>query len=164
MTERALKPTSARLAASRLRRALAGACLVAVLAACSPQMRFHGYAPSDEDLAQIHPGVDTRATVVERLGRPGMGGVLEGSDLFYVQSDWRHTHWRAPQELDRQLVAISFDARDRVTNIERLGLRDGEVVSLSSRITDAGSRPGVLRQALRVFGVFTPGTMFPQER
>lgn len=138
--------------------------LALALAACSPQMRYHGYAPSDEDLAQIQPGRDTRATVVERLGRPGMGGVLEGSALFYVQSDWRHEHWRAPVETDRQVVAISFGAGDRVTNIERLGLRDGEVVVLSSRVTDTGSRPGVLRQALRVFGQFAPAAAVPRER
>lgn len=160
MTQRALNP----LAAPRLRLAALGLALSLTLAACAPQMRYHGYAPSDEALAQIQPGHDTRASVVERLGRPGMGGVLEGSALFYVQSDWRHEHWRAPVETDRQVVAISFDNRDRVTNIERLGLRDGEVVVLSSRITDTGARPGVLRQALRVFGQFAPASAFPRER
>lgn len=128
-----------------------------VLAACAPQMRFHGFAPSDTELSTIQVGTDTRETVAQRLGRPGMGGVLEGSDWFWVQSDWRHEHWRAPVEVDRQVVAISFDARDRVANIERFGLRDGQVVPLSRRVTEAGTRPSVLSQVFRVLGQFSPG-------
>jgi outer membrane protein assembly factor BamE (lipoprotein component of BamABCDE complex) len=133
------------------------AAVVLGLAACAPQMRYHGFAPGDDELAQIRIGTDTRQTVVERLGRPGMGGLLEGSGIYYVQSDWRHEHWRPPVEVDRQVVAISFDARDRVSNVERFGLRDGEVVPLSRRVTDMGSQPGVLSQVFRVLGQFTPG-------
>lgn len=130
---------------------------LALLAACAPQMRFHGFAPSDSELAQIQVGRDTRDTVSERLGRPGMGGVLEGSDWFWVQSDWRHEHWRPAVEVDRQVVAISFDNANRVANIERFGLRDGQVVPLSRRVTDMGTRPGVLSQVFRVLGQFSPG-------
>ncbi len=127
------------------------------LAACSPIRQFHGYAPSDEDLSEIVVGQDTRETVAEKVGRPGMGGVMEGSDWFYVQSDWVNRGWRAPEEVDRQVVAISFDGRDRVTNIERFGLEDGQVVSLSRRVTDSGPRPSLLSQVLSVLGNFAPG-------
>lgn len=131
----------------------------AVIAACSPIMRFHGYAPTDTDLSEIHVGQDTRETVAQKIGQPGIGGVMEGSGWFYVQSDWRHRNWRAPEEVDRQVVAISFDSRDRVTNIERFGLEDGIVVPLSRRITDTGPRPGVMQQVLRVLGQFSASTL-----
>ena len=139
----------------------AGLALLALglVAACSPTMRYHGYAPSDADLAQVQVGRDTRETVVERLGRPSMGGVLEGSDWFWVQSDFRHEHWRAPVETDRQVVAISFDGAGRVANVERFGLRDGQVVPLSRRITDAGTRPSVLGQVFRVLGQFSAASL-----
>lgn len=128
---------------------------LALVAACAPQMRYHGYAPSDSDLAQVQVGRDTRETVAERLGRPSMGGVLENSDWFWVQSDWRHEHWRAPVETDRQVVAISFDRGGRVANVERFGLRDGQVVPLSRRVTDMGTRPSVFAQVFRVLGQFS---------
>ena len=134
------------------------ALALAALAACQPQMRYHGYAPSDTDLAQIVIGQDTRETVAQRLGRPGMGGVLEGSDWFYVQSDWRQVTWRAPVEVNRQVVAVSFNPAGRVTNIQRFGLADGQVVRLSSRVTDMGPQPGVLSQVFRVLGQFNPAT------
>lgn len=138
----------------------AGLVLALALAACSPTMRYHGYAPSDEDLTQITVGQDTRETVTETLGRPGVGGVMEGSGWFYVQSDWRHEHWRPPVEVDRQLVAITFDERDRVVNIERFGLQDGEVVVLSRRVTDTGPRGrSTLQQIFSVLGNFNPAAM-----
>lgn len=130
-----------------------------LLAACSPIMRFHGYAPSDTDLAQITVGQDTRETVAAKIGQPGIGGVMEGSGWFYVQSDWEHRNWRAPEELDRQVVAITFDQRDRVTNIERFGLEDGAVIALSRRVTDTGPRPSVLSQVLRVLGRFSAASL-----
>jgi len=133
--------------------------LALALAACSPIMRYHGYAPTDDDLAQIQIGQDTRETVTQKIGRPGMGGVLEGSGWFYVQSDWAHRNWRAPEEVDRQVVAITFDSRDRVANIERFGLADGEVVTISRRITDTGPRPSVLSQVFRVLGQFSTASM-----
>lgn len=129
--------------------------VAALLAACSPVMRFHGYAPSDADLAAIVVGQDTRETVAEKIGQPGMGGLMEGSGWFYVQSDWRQREWRAPEEVDRQVVAISFDQRGRVSNIERFGTERGEVVTLSRRITDTGPRPSVMSQVFRVLGQFT---------
>ncbi len=138
---------------------LALVCLLLILglAACTPVMRFHGYAPSDEDLAQIEVGRDTRESVEQKLGRPGVGGVLEGSGWFYVQSDWEHRQWRAPVEVRREVVAISFDGRGVVQNVERFGLRDGEVVQLSRRVTDTGPRgPGFLATLGRALGRIGP--------
>ncbi|MCW1933249.1 outer membrane protein assembly factor BamE [Pararhodobacter zhoushanensis] len=129
------------------------------VAACSPMMEYHGYAPTDTDLAEVTIGQDTRETVAQKVGQPGMGGVMEGSGWFYVQSDWRRRGWRAPEETDRQVVAISFDLRDRVSNIERFGLEDGEVISLSRRVTDSGPRPGVLSQVFRVLGQFSAASL-----
>lgn len=131
------------------------AALLLFLAACSPVMRFHGYAPEDDQLAQVVVGQDTRETVAEKLGRPGAGGVMRDSGWYYVQSDWRQDQWRAPIEVDRQVVAISFDARDRVSNVERFGLEQGEVVALSRRVTSSGpSGLSILKQILGNIGGF----------
>ena len=125
---------------------------------CAPQPSFHGFAPSDEELAEIQVGRDTRETVAEKLGRPGAAGLMEGAGWYYVQSDWLRQGWRAPVEIDRQVVAVSFDASDRVTNIERFGIEDGQVVSLSRRVTDSGPTGGtLLRRLFGNLGRFAPG-------
>lgn len=128
-----------------------------LLSACSPVQQFHGYAPDDLQLAEIQIGRDTRETVAEKVGRPGLSGVMEGSAWYYVQSDWVHQGWRAPVETRREVVAISFDAQDRVSNIERFGLQDGEVITLSRRVTDRGiSSTSILRQVFSRLGQFNP--------
>jgi outer membrane protein assembly factor BamE (lipoprotein component of BamABCDE complex) len=131
--------------------------LLAALVACSPIQRFHGYAPDDALLAQIEVGRDTRETVAEKVGRPGMAGVMEGGAWYYVQSDWIERNYRAPEEIRREVVAISFDAADRVSNIERFGLENGNVITLSRRVTDTGQGTvNIVRSIFSNLGRFNP--------
>jgi outer membrane protein assembly factor BamE (lipoprotein component of BamABCDE complex) len=133
------------------------ALVLGLLSACAPEQRFHGYAPDDLQLSEIQVGRDTRDTVAEKVGRPGLSGVMEGSSWYYVQSDWVHHGWRPPVEVRREVVSISFDAQDRVSNIERFGLQDGEVITLSRRVTDTGpSSMSALRQIFSRLGQFNP--------
>ena len=63
-----LGKSATRSAAVRgLRLGLLGAVMV-VLAACSTLYRNHGYVPTDDDLATLEVGVDTRETVTEKVG------------------------------------------------------------------------------------------------
>lgn len=131
--------------------------LLLALAACSPQQRFHGYAPDDMQLAEIQVARDTRETVEQVIGRPNLTGLMSGSEWYYVQSDWIQQGWRAPVEVRREVVRISFDGSDRVSNVERFGLEDGEVVPLSRRVTSSGpTGMTILRQILGNFGQFNP--------
>ena len=136
------------------------AILGLLMAGCSPVQRFHGYAPDDVQLAEIEVSQDTRETVAEKVGRPGVSGVMQGGAWYYVQSDWREEGWRAPVEVKREVVAISFDSRDTVSNVERYGLEDGQVVALSRRVTSTGpSGQSILRQLLGNIGQFNPAQM-----
>ncbi|MEL6168130.1 MAG: outer membrane protein assembly factor BamE [Pseudomonadota bacterium] len=137
--------------------------LVAVLAVagCSATYRNHGYVPAARDLAAITPGVDTQATVAAAIGQPTTAGILDASGWYYVRSRVRSFAFYEPQEIDRQVVAISFDPAGRVTNIERFGLEDGRVVTLERRVTD-DNRAGVgfLRQAFGNLGRFDAESIF----
>ena len=94
-------------------------------------------------------GQDSREGVIEIAGPPTAGGVLAGGDLYYVSSTFRHFGAAAPREIDRQVLAISFDAAGTVRNIERFTLQDGRVVVLSRRVTDDGIKDTTfLRQLL----------------
>lgn len=136
------------------------AVMALALSACTPVQRYHGYAPDDTQLAEIEVGQDSRETVADKVGRPGVSGIMEGGAWYYVQSDWIEEGWRAPIEQRREVVAISFDSRDRVSNIERFGLEDGQVVALSRRVTETGPRgQSVLRQLLGSLGQFNPAQM-----
>ena len=110
--------------------------LAVLIAACTPIYRDHGYAPTDAELSAVKVGRDTRETVTASVGRPSASGVLSDDRWYYVQSRYRQRGARAPQEIDRQVVVISFNA-DKVSNVERFGLADGKVVALSRRVTES---------------------------
>ncbi|SFP20503.1 outer membrane protein assembly factor BamE [Tranquillimonas alkanivorans] len=125
-------------------------------AACSPIYRNHGYVPTDRDLADLSVGIDTRDTVAAAVGRPSAAGLLKESGWYYVQSRWRHYGAFEPREIDRQVVAISFNDGGVITNIERFGLEEGRVVPLSRRVTDSNiAGISFLRQLFGSVGNFT---------
>lgn len=147
-----------RLGAGMIRGVVLAAALA--VAGCSPVYRNHGYLPFDEDLAGIAIGVDTRESVAERVGTPTAGGVLNDGGFYYVRSRFRHFAFLAPEEIDRQILAISFAADGTVSNIERFGLEDGQIVILSRRVTDDNlPSTSFLRQLFGSIGNFDAGSL-----
>lgn len=135
-----------------IRTAAAGLVMLA-MAGCTAMYRNHGYVPNDEDLAGIVVGVDTRDSVAESIGAPGATGVLNDSGYYYVQSRVRHFGAQRPEVIDRQVVAVSFDGRGVVSNVERFTLEDGRVVPLTRRVTSSNvANKGFLRQLLGNIG------------
>ena len=133
-----------------------GAALLA--AGCTAIYRNHGYVPTEEDLAQVTVGKSTRDDVATAIGRPSSTGVLEGSAWYYVGSRWKYYGALPPKEIDRQVVAVSFDGADKVANVERFGMERGEVVVLSRRVTASSVKGmGVIRQLLGSLGRVSAG-------
>ena len=130
---------------------------IVALSACTPQYRNHGYLPTETDLATINVGIDTRETVIATIGAPTVDGVLNDSGFYYVESKFRHFGPLAPQEIERQVLAVSFNDAGVLTNIERFGLSDGRVITLSRRVTDDNVRDTTfIRQLLGNIGNFDP--------
>jgi outer membrane protein assembly factor BamE (lipoprotein component of BamABCDE complex) len=127
--------------------------LVGLTAACSPIFRNHGYVPSDDELALVEVGTDTRESVAEKVGAPTASGLLNDVGWYYVQSRFRTYGPREPREIDRQVVAITFAEDGVVANVERFGLEDGQVVALSRRVTESNIRGvSLIRQLLGNLG------------
>ena len=147
-----------------VRRRLAGmarqaalAAIVLLAASCTAIYRNHGYVPPDADLAQITVGRDTRDSVANLIGRPSAQGLLNDQGWYYVQSLFRTRGPAAPQEIDREVVAISFDDKGVVRNVERFGLDRGRVITLSRRVTESNIRGrSVLTQIFSNFGRLDP--------
>lgn len=134
--------------------------LLGVLTACSTLYRNHGYVPTDDELATVEVGVDTRETVTEKIGRPTASGLLNDVGWFYVQSRWAYRGAFEPREIDRQVVAITFAESGTVENIERFGLERGKVVPLSRRVTESSVKGlSVIQQLLGSIGRVTPGAL-----
>ncbi len=143
----------------KLRPLMLGLVLVAV-AGCSSIYRNHGYVPSDSELENVVVGVDTRDSVAETLGAPSSSGVLNESGYYYVSTKMRHFGIRQPEVVERQLVAVTFDQRGVVRNIERYGLEDGRTVRLSRRVTESSvSSQTFIRQLLGNLGRINPSAL-----
>ncbi len=109
---------------------------LALTAGCIAQFRNHGYIPIESDLALVEVGVDTRETVLDKVGSPTTGGVLNDTGYYYVASRYRLYGWYEPEEITREVLAVTFTDAGRVRNIARYGIEDGQVVVLQRRVTD----------------------------
>jgi outer membrane protein assembly factor BamE (lipoprotein component of BamABCDE complex) len=142
---------------ARLAQLVMAGCIV-LLSACSAVYRDHGYVPEDSDLELVQIGVSTRQDVADFVGRPSAAGLLNDQGWYYVQSKFKHLGPKKPEEIDRQVVAITFDQAGIVENVERFGLADGRVVPLSRRVTESNIKGvGFLRQLFGNFGRFRAG-------
>jgi outer membrane protein assembly factor BamE (lipoprotein component of BamABCDE complex) len=133
-----------------------------VVTGCTPLYRDHGFAPTEVELAVLTVGKDDRNTVSAAVGRPSASGLLDDTRWYYVESRYKQRGPFAPQEIERQVVVITFAESGTVSNIERFGLEDGQVVALSRRVTDSNIEGiSFLGQLLGNFGRLTAGQILP---
>lgn len=145
-------------------RAVMLACALTALGACSATFQNHGFVPPEDELQTILPGVDTRDSLALSLGEPSASGVIRNDAWFYTQYRVRSFAYQAPQVIERDIVAITFDEDGVVRNIERFGLEDGQIVQLSRRVTDGGiGEVTVLTQILRNFGRLDVGRILADD-
>jgi len=127
--------------------------LVSLVVGCTATYTNHGYAPSDNDLTAVKVGRSTRDSVEQAIGRPASTGMLKNSGWYYAATKIKHFSYSPDTVVDRQLVAITFNKRGVVENVERFTLADGHVVALNRRVTDTGIKGKTfLRQLLKNIG------------
>ncbi len=125
-------------------------CVMLGLSACTAQFSNHGYVPPDEQIERLEIG-QTRSQVADIIGSPGSSGVIRQGAWYYTEYRVRRFAYQAPQVTEREILAVSFNAQGRVSNIETYGLEDGQIVRLSRRVTTAGD-VSFLRQLFGDFG------------
>jgi outer membrane protein assembly factor BamE (lipoprotein component of BamABCDE complex) len=152
------------LAALPVLRVKAGAVLLAAgIAACTPVIRNHGYVPAEDELALVEVGVDTRETVGQKIGRPSTSGLLNDEGWYYVQSQYRLVGPREPQEIDRKVLAVTFNEAGVVENVALFGLEDGQVVEISRRVTETNIKGvSIITQLLGSFGRISAEDVFSE--
>ncbi|HVG48111.1 MAG TPA: outer membrane protein assembly factor BamE [Rubellimicrobium sp.] len=148
-----------------MRTGLAGVMAVALLlGACSPIYRNHGYIPPEAELSGLRVGVDTRDGIIASMGQPTTRGVLGDQSLYYVQSRFRHFAFFPPEEVEREVLALSFLPNGTLGNVERFGLEQGRVVQLSPRITaEVFADRTFINQLFGNIGNFDAGTFLGEE-
>jgi len=135
--------------------------VLGISTACARLSESHGYIPEQTALEDVVVGQDTKETAGLILGRPGISGIVDDLGWYYVRSDYERFLWRAPVEVNRQVVAVSFDEAGVIENVEQFGLEGGQVVVLSRRVTTSNTQGvGFLRQLFSNLGNFDAGQLF----
>ncbi len=139
---------------------LALVLVMATLAACGGQYRNHGYMPLAEDVDALIVGVNTRDSIIEVMGVPTTGGVLTEEAMYYVRSRVHHKGYVKPNEIQRDVLVLSFDKNQILRNVERFGIEKGKLIRLEHRVTEApGGDRSVLQQIIGSIGGFNPNSI-----
>lgn len=140
---------------------LAGTVAIGVLLiGCTEVVSTHGYAPPQEELADLAVGQDTKGSVRRKIGRPGLSGVFTDDGWYYVSTTVGRKTYHEPRVIDRRVVAITFDENETVAAVNEYGLEDGRIVDLETRTTPTRGRElTVLQQVLGNIGQIDPETL-----
>ena len=134
---------------------LLGLSAAVLAASCSPVINNRGNEPNPVLLAQIEPGVQSKEDVMRMLGSPSSQAMFEEETWFYISGKQEQVAFFAPEELEREVVAISFDAEGKVKEVRKITKEDGLDISMSSKeTTTSGHTFGVLEQMFGNVGRF----------
>jgi outer membrane protein assembly factor BamE (lipoprotein component of BamABCDE complex) len=141
--------------------AVAGALIVAGLAACSATVDQRGNLPEPEKIAQIQPGV-TRDQVVKILGTPSSTGVFSDKSWYYISRKTSRIAFFDPNVLDQQVYVVNFDPSGVVQSVDHKELKDGRDIDPAPGATPAPGRElTFLEQVLGNIGRFNRGRSTP---
>jgi outer membrane protein assembly factor BamE (lipoprotein component of BamABCDE complex) len=141
----------------------AALALAAGLSACAPVREQHGWVADSASKVEIKPGVDTKSTVLARMGTPSTSGFMDSNDWYYITTLQQSFAFYKPKTENREVTVVRFGADDTVASIDKFGLERGRVVNYSHDKTPTRGRElGILEQLLGNVGNTVP--LPPDER
>ena len=136
----------ARSATSFARGAAVGLTLLASVA-CAPVIDNRGYIFDDRLLKTLDKGSSSMDSVRERFGSPTTVTSLNGQAFYYIYSRFVTESYRAPEEVERKVLAIYFNDNKKLRDFALYGLEDGIIVPIVARTTQTqGKELTILEQ------------------
>ena len=125
--------------------------------ACSNDLFLvhNGNIPVDEKIAEVHKG-QTKQDVMNILGAPSLTTGLSDDHWIYMASTVKKVAFFRPEEIDRKVLAISFD-NNNINKIEQLTLADGNNLKVDTDITQSvEQKQGFFRKYFGGVGSYMP--------
>jgi outer membrane protein assembly factor BamE (lipoprotein component of BamABCDE complex) len=131
-------------------RSTALALLLAGAAACTPVKTTHGFIADTKESTEVQVGVDTKSTVLARLGSPSTTAAFDQTSWYYISStQQRYAFYRA-RTVEREVLVVRFDTNDTVSGVDRYGVDRGRVIAYNEDSTPTRGRElGLIEQ---IFG------------
>jgi outer membrane protein assembly factor BamE (lipoprotein component of BamABCDE complex) len=104
-----------------VRLAACAALLALGATACTPIRSHQGYIIDKELVDSVQPGVDTRESVMQTLGRPTLTSQYNQGEWYYIARDSRNFGYSDPKVRDQQTIRVRFDASGNVASVDRMG-------------------------------------------
>ncbi|MGZ9202362.1 MAG: outer membrane protein assembly factor BamE, partial [Caulobacteraceae bacterium] len=105
----------------------AAACSLALtlgLSACAPITAYHGYQVIEANPAELKVGVDSKSSVMEKLGSPSVVSTFEPDVWYYMSQVNDQVAFYKPTVTKRTVYAIAFDkASQQVASVDTYGLK-----------------------------------------
>ena len=138
---------------------LSAGLLTASILACAPVIDNRGYFFDDRSVENIEKGVTDQSAVRDRFGSPTSVSKINNEAYYYIYSRFMTESYRAPEEVDRKVLAIYFDKNKTVRDLAVYGLEDGIIVPIVARTTQTqGSELSALQQIFGNIGRFGDGS------
>ena len=104
-------------------RALGAVLLAAALGttACVPVRTHQGYIVDKELVDSVQPGIDTRESVIQTLGRPTLTSQFNEGEWYYISRQSSNLGFQGLKPKDQTTLRIRFDAKGNVASIDRMG-------------------------------------------
>ena len=138
---------------------LAAMGLLAV-AACAPVTSYNGFLTRDEKPADTKVGVDTRSTVLARLGSPTSRSTFGDPVFYYIGQTTEREAYLKPRVTAREVTSIAFDADEKVKEVKTYKLKDGYRLAYDGRETPTRGRQ--LNWVEQILGTIGRGGVLPQ--
>ena len=132
---------------------IAAAFVSAGLVGCAPTSNYHGYIADEAAPSAVEPGVDTRSTVLARLGSPSTKSVFDDDTWIYMSSTREQFAFYLPKTAARTVTAIRFGEDDSVEEVGLFNIDDGQTIRYASAETPTRGRElGLLEQIFGTIG------------
>lgn len=116
------------------------ALVAGTAAACQTDVNLHGNLPSQDEIAQIHPGKTTKTQVTQILGSPSSVGVFDPNHWYYISKRTKRIAFFDPKVLDQEVYVVKFNQDGVVKAVVHKGLKDAENISPAPGATPAPGR------------------------
>ena len=128
---------------------------------CVPNVAYNGFQAREDKPQDVKVGVDTKSTVLARLGSPSTKSTFEPNTWYYISQTTNKLTYQNPRLMSRDVVSIKFDDDEKVSEVKHLGLKNGYEIAYNRNETPTRGRElSVLEQLLGNIG---RGSVLPQD-
>ena len=113
---------------------------MALVAGCATSVEQRGNLPTQDKIAEVHPGTTTKDEVIKILGSPSSVSIFNDKSWYYISRRTGQVAFFNPNVLDQQVYIVNFDDQGVVRAVDHKGLQDGNDITPVARATPAPGR------------------------